>query len=122
MTTQGQPQLNNTDVHDLPSAAEGVVDSALMKILRAIPCHHAPNPDCRYREEVDGQQRQYASMEVKLASVSVGCNKSANCLDWGCRSLLAYGAHNQVVLYDDEVRARVLAALPDEREVPAAAM
>lgn len=45
-------------------------------------------------------------MEVKSASVSVGCNKSANCLDWGCGSLLAYGAHNQVVLYDDEVRAR----------------
>jgi len=45
-------------------------------------------------------------MDVKLASVSVGCNKSANCLDWGGGSLLAYGAHTQVVLYDDEVRAR----------------
>ena len=43
-------------------------------------------------------------MEVELASVSVGCNKSANCLDWGGGTLLAYGAHNQVVLYDDGVR------------------
>ena len=43
-------------------------------------------------------------MDVELASVSVGCNKSANCLDWGGGALLAYGAHNQVVLYDDEVR------------------
>lgn len=43
-------------------------------------------------------------MDARLLSVSVGCNKVANCLDWGPTGLLAYGAHDQVIIYDDQVR------------------
>ena len=42
---------------------------------------------------------------VTLAHCSVGCNQLAECLDWGAQGLIAYGAHNQAVVYDPEVPA-----------------
>ena len=35
----------------------------------------------------------------------MGCNQVAECLDWGPQSLVAYGAHNQAIIYDTEVCA-----------------
>lgn len=45
---------------------------------------------------------------VKLAHCSVGCNKVAECLDWGAHGFIAYGAHNQAVIYDPEVTSTAL--------------
>jgi hypothetical protein len=42
---------------------------------------------------------------VTLGHCSVGCNQLAECLDWGAAGLIAYGAHNQAVVYDPEVPA-----------------
>lgn len=44
------------------------------------------------------------AMEVKQSYVSVGVNRVVNALDWGPDGLVAYGAHNMVVVYDPEVR------------------
>ena len=41
-------------------------------------------------------------MEVTQEHVSAGCNRVVGALDWG-DSLVAYAAHNLVVVYDAEV-------------------
>lgn len=43
------------------------------------------------------------SPPVHLRHLSVGCNRVAECLDWGAHGLIAYGAHNQAIIYDPEV-------------------
>lgn len=43
--------------------------------------------------------------EVRLVHCSVGCNQVAECLDWGAHGLVAYGAHNQAIVYDPQVVA-----------------
>lgn len=43
--------------------------------------------------------------EVRLAHCSVGCNQVAECLDWGAHGLIAYGAHNQAIVYDPQAAA-----------------
>ncbi len=43
-------------------------------------------------------------MDVALEHVSIGCERVVNNLDWGPSGLIAYGAHNLVVIYDAEVR------------------
>lgn len=37
--------------------------------------------------------------------ISAGCNRVVNALDWGDGNILAYGAHNMVMLYDAVVSA-----------------
>ena len=69
------------------------------------PCWLAP---CRYTAITCLQERRcIAAMtngsHVTLAHCSVGCNQLAECLDWGAQGLIAYGAHNQAVIYDSEV-------------------
>lgn len=46
--------------------------------------------------------KSYA-MDVTQSYVSVGVNRVVNALDWGPDGLVAYGAHNMVVVYDPEV-------------------
>ena len=48
-------------------------------------------------------------MEVLQEHVSAGCNRVMGPLDWGTNGLIAYGAHNLVVLYDAEVSVTGLA-------------
>lgn len=48
-------------------------------------------------------QTQTDTMEVTQSFVSVGVNRVVNALDWGPDGLVAYGAHNMVVVYDPEV-------------------
>ena len=40
---------------------------------------------------------------ASLGATSVGVNQVAECVDWGPGGLIAYGAHNQVILYDVQV-------------------
>lgn len=42
--------------------------------------------------------------DLQQVYVSVGCNKVVGALSWGSQGLIAYAAHNLVVLYDAEVR------------------
>ena len=44
--------------------------------------------------------------DVRLAHLGAGCNRVVNALDWGAAGLLAYAAHNAVMIYDPEVRRR----------------
>lgn len=46
----------------------------------------------------------HKDMEVVQEHVSAGCNRVVGALDWGRNGLVAYAAHNLVVLYDAEVR------------------
>lgn len=46
----------------------------------------------------------FKGMEVVQEHVSAGCNRVVGALDWGGNGLVAYAAHNLVVLYDAEVR------------------
>lgn len=46
-------------------------------------------------------------VDVWQEHISAGCNRVTNALDWGPDGLLAYGAHNSVLLYDPEVMARL---------------
>jgi hypothetical protein len=39
-------------------------------------------------------------MEVGVEFVSAGCNRVVNALGWGDGNILAYGAHNMLMLYD----------------------
>ena len=47
-------------------------------------------------------QARSARMEVTQEHISAGCNRVVGALDWG-DSLVAYAAHNLVVVYDAEV-------------------
>ena len=51
-------------------------------------------------------------MEVVQEHVSAGCNRVVGALDWGENDLVAYAAHNLVVLYDAEVRLLSSATKP----------
>ncbi len=44
---------------------------------------------------------------ARLHATSVGVNQVAECVDWGPQGLIAYGAHNQAVLYDVQVKTIV---------------
>ena len=46
-------------------------------------------------------------MEVVQEHFSAGCNRVVGALDWGGNDLVAYAAHNLVVLYDAEVLLRL---------------
>ena len=48
-------------------------------------------------------------MEVSQEHVSAGCNRVMGPLDWGDTDVVAYGAHNLVILYDAEVIATGIA-------------
>lgn len=43
-------------------------------------------------------------MEVRLEHVAAGCNRVTGALHWGEQGLLAFGAHNAVMIYHPEVR------------------
>lgn len=44
-------------------------------------------------------------MRVSLAHISTGCNRVVNALSWSEDGLVAFAAHNTVVVYDVEVRS-----------------
>ena len=48
-------------------------------------------------------------MDVSQEHVSAGCNRVVGALDWGRNGLVAYAAHNLVILYDAEVYNRLRA-------------
>ena len=50
-------------------------------------------------------------MEVSQEHVSAGCNRVMGPLDWGDTDVVAYGAHNLVILYDAEVIATGFATM-----------
>lgn len=52
--------------------------------------------------------RSVGMQTASLRATSVGVNQVAVCIDWGPQGLVAYGAHNQVVLYDVQVISRFL--------------
>lgn len=43
-------------------------------------------------------------MAVRLEHVAAGCNRSVHALHWGPSGLLAYAAHNAVMVYEPQVR------------------
>ncbi|KAL4430983.1 hypothetical protein ABPG75_006239 [Micractinium tetrahymenae] len=51
-----------------------------------------------------------SQVEVGLAHVAAGCNRVTGALHWGEQGLLAYGAHNALLIYHPE-EARVLGTL-----------
>ena len=44
-----------------------------------------------------------ATPTVALQHVAAGCNRVVHALHWGEAGLLAYAAHNAVVVYDPQV-------------------
>lgn len=40
---------------------------------------------------------------VKQKYISVGCNRTPLCLDWGFNGLVAFGAYNSIALYQPGV-------------------
>ncbi len=53
-------------------------------------------------------------MDVTQEHVSAGCNRVVGALDWGDNHVVAYAAHNLVILYDAEVRGTVLGNMRPE--------
>jgi hypothetical protein len=47
-----------------------------------------------------------STASVRLEHVGAGCNRVVNALHWGACGLLAYAAHNAVVVYHPEVGCR----------------
>ena len=41
---------------------------------------------------------------LQLEHTSLGCNRVRGCLAWSTSGLVAYGAHNCVVIYDWQAR------------------
>lgn len=56
-------------------------------------------------------------MEVSQEHVSAGCNRVMGPLDWGDTDVVAYGAHNLVILYDAEVTVTGLAIMTHVQSV-----
>lgn len=50
------------------------------------------------------RRRSNVSMHVTQEHVIAGCNRVVGALDWGDNHLVAYAAHNLVILYDPQVR------------------
>ena len=44
--------------------------------------------------------------QAVLSFISIGCNKVANCAQWGTNGIVAYAAGNFVALYDVEVEPK----------------
>lgn len=40
---------------------------------------------------------------VHLEHIAAGCNRAVHALDWGPTGLLAFTAHNNVMVYEPEV-------------------
>lgn len=45
--------------------------------------------------------------DLQQVYVSAGCNKVVGALSWGDGGVVAYAAHNLVILYDAKVRLRL---------------
>lgn len=58
---------------------------------------------------------QDGAAHVRLAHVSVGCNRVTHVAAWGPSGLVAFGAHNAVAVYDPAA-ARILRTLPGHRD------
>ena len=55
-------------------------------------------------------------MTVKLVYTSVGCNRVVQSLAWSCKGLVAYAAHNSIVICNSEVISSRMTLLNVNRE------
>jgi hypothetical protein len=40
---------------------------------------------------------------IRNCYISCACNRTPNCVDWGCNGLVCFGASHAVVIYDIQV-------------------